>query len=438
MKPLAVTLAAGLATLGPLAADQLTLDNGDSLSGSVLEIGEGGKISFESPNAEEPFVFRGNAVSSIHFDYSPPKKVPQSERIRLRNGDILPGELLSLDEDALQLRTWASGDLTIPRSAIAAVNFGVTPHDLIFAGPGKESDWKENENWKFEANGMTSSSRGTIARREVLPEQFILRFRLTWLDNPNFRFYFCDDLLERSGEADRYYFEVNSAGFQLKRQAADSKRRWYPLYSSQRRPDSFAEDEVDVELRVDRQRRLIYIYINGESEGRHHDPIEGLPEGSGIMLESLAGGEMKNIVSAIEIYEWDAVSQIHRTEGHKNTDSDAIVTSESERYEGTAQGLEGGGENRAILIKSPHSDDPVRIPFDALSVLYFRKPAKEEPYPSEFLLDLAGKGRLSANSLLLAPDELRMDHPLLGDLVVRKDALKSLKSTAQSSTDPTP
>lgn len=410
------------------AADELSLSNGDLLTGTARSVDADGRLTFETPNAFEPLVIRSDALGALRFGFEQPEDLPQSERVKLTNGDVLPGEILNLGEESLEIRTWACGDLVIPRSAIASVHFGVAPHDLVFTGPGKEAGWQDNENWSFQGAGASSSSRGTVARPDVLPQQFILRFRLEWETNPNFRFYFCDDLLDRSGEEDRYYFEVNTAGLQLKRQAADSKRRWYPLWSSDRRPASFPKQAVEVELRVDRERRLIYIYIDGESEGRQHDPIGEIPTGTGILLESLAGGDMRNIVSGIEIYEWDAISQIHRTEGHKNPAADAIVTVESERYEGSVRGLEGGGDDRALLIKSPHSDDPVRIPIDALSVLYFRKAPDGDPAPARFRVKLAALGSLSLNKPELSPERLTLSHPLLGDVSVRREALVSLES----------
>lgn len=437
MKPTSTALF--LIVLGalPLHADQLSLQGGDQLTGKVLEIAEKSRISFETPNATDPLQLKGSAVESIQFEFEPPRNIPQTERVLLRNGDSIPGELLSLDNEYLDLRTWFAGDLHIPRSAVTSVAFGVAPHNLAFHGPNGEEGWKGNENWDFRDHTLSSSKRGIIYRRDILPEQFILRFKLDWETNPNFRFYFCDDFLQRNGDTDRYYFEINTGGMQLKRQATGNKnRRWSPLYSSQRRPESFPDHGMEIEIRVDRQGRMLYIYVDGEDEGRLDDPIGEIPAGTGIMLESLAGGDMRNIVSGIEIYHWDAVSQIHRNEGHKNKDADAIVTTESERYEGIAEKLVGENQERAILVKSPHTDEPVRIPFDALSVLYFREPEHMDTSSSDFRLNLAAQGRVGISNPVLSEESLSASHPLLGKITIRRDALMSLQAVPQ--TEPTP
>ena len=112
-----------------------------------------------------------------------------------------------------------------------------------------------------------------------------------------------------------------------------------------------------------------------------------------------------------------------------------MVTGESERYEGTARELQGSGENRVLLVESPHSDEPIRIPFDALSMLYFRKQAGEEAFPADFTVTLAADGDLSFTKPTLTEDHLSMTHPLLGEISVRREALVTLESLSESSSD---
>lgn len=432
MKATTISLLGLSLALSPLLADSLSLVNGDSLTGDVLEMSKDGKISLESTNTTSPLQIRSSAISSIGFEFTPAEDHREPERVHLRNGDVLPGTIRNLDSESLELRTWACGDVRIPRSAIASVDFGMAPHHLAFRGPLGMKGWKDGDNWKYENQSFRSSTGGSIARADVLPEQFILRFRVEWQTNPNLRLYFCDDYLKRGDDYDRYYFEINSGGLQLKRIASDSKRTYFPLYSASRRPESFPDRAIDVEIRVDRQRRLIYVYIDGESEGRFIDPVTEFPSGSGIMIDSLAGGDMKNIVSNIEIYKWDAISQIHRHEGHKNTKADAIITNESERYEGTVDKLQGSGAERTISIKSPHSDDPVEIPFNALSVLYFRKVDGEEPKSGSFSLHMAGRARLTVARPSLNATSFIVEHPLLGEITIRRDAVSNLNANRQA------
>ncbi|NNM28145.1 MAG: hypothetical protein HKO57_01375, partial [Akkermansiaceae bacterium] len=298
------------------------------------------------------------------------------------------------------------------------------------------SGWVKNDNWKIEGGNLTCATNGSIARPEVLPANFILRFRLRWEQNPNLRFYFCDDLLERRGDADRYYFEINTGGLQLKRQTKDGDRRWIPIASLERRPEEFADATVEIEIRVNRENRLIYFYLDGEKEGRYLDPIDDFPEGTGIMLYSLAAGDMKNVVELIEVYEWDAVSQLRRSEGHSDDDTDAIVSNTGERFSGTAERLVREGDGPRILFNSPHSDDPFRIPQRRISTLYFRSVEGSRGSGSAaFTTDWEGGGHLHLNSLQLTADKATAQHPLLGDLVLERASLRRMQVPAAEDPD---
>jgi hypothetical protein len=322
---------------------------------------------------------------------------------------------------------------------VSSVDFGVAPQPLVFKGPGGQDGWEEGDDWRFRGTTLVSSGRGTIARKKVLPEQFILRFHLAWETNPSFQFYFCDDYLKDGGETDRYYFDVNTGGLQLKRQASSEGRSWHSLYSSQRRPDEFHDKNVEIELRVDRERRLIYIYVDGELEGRYRDHIERIPKGTGIMLKSNSGGDVKNIISSIEIYKWDSISQLHRSEGHEDPTLDAVITTDSERLPGEVQGLAEEDGDRVLLLKNPHSDPLFHIPLRRTSVLYLRQGEPPAQPPHSYLVEFAGQGRLQLTDLRLDDDKLSARHALLGEVDLERDSLVRLSANepkTEESSDP--
>lgn len=434
MRLSALHLSLLLAAATAAADDRVLLADGNTLSGSVTGIGEDGRVLLESEIAGAPFEIRREAVKRISFESAEGSERNGPEVLHLANGDTLPGEFVQLDPEALGFRTDYSGTLTVPRVQAQAVDFGVTPQRLVFRGPGEIHEWDENDDWQSAGSTFMSTSSSSIARANILPEQFILRFRLEWEGNPSLRFYFCDELLKVNGDSDRYYFEINSAGMQLKRQTKDGGRRWFPLASLARKPDSFPNATVDVELRVDRFQRIIYININGESQGLYRDPIDEFPAGTGILLQSLAGGDMKNIISRIEIYEWDAVSQLRRNEGHEDVHSDALISSSGERFSGVAEKFvaKEDGDSKGILFSSPHSDESFIIPRKRISTLYFRRQEAALDPPPTHLLQLGNTGKLHLSGISLAGDTLTGIHPLLGEISVKRDTLLSIEALSKS------
>ncbi len=420
------------AAIPPLfAEDRISLNDGSSLRGTVRAIEGDQKIVLDSTFSSGPIELKASALRSISFDVQAGKHPSDPELLRLINGDVIPGSLLVLDDRSVQFRTWYADNLIIKRTHVRSIDFGVTPQKLVYSGPKPLSEWIDNDDWEWEDGKLTCNTSGTIAAEKVLPRQFILRFRLEWESGPNFRIYFCDDFLKRTGNADRYYFEVNSMGSQLKRQTTKGGRRWHTLAQSHRRPQEFRGRGVDVELRVDRDRRQIYVYLNGEKLQRTPDPIDTFPTGTGIMLQSQAGGDLKNIITRLEIHEWDATTELRRDEGHDDPDTDGLVDIEGQHLSGSALRLEENDEQSHVVFESPFNDNPLKVSTTRISSLYFKHPPNAPDGKAPIHFDLHGGGTLQFSNLTLKNRVLEATHPLLGKLTLDRSALKRLVVDSQ-------
>jgi len=415
-----------LAVSAMAAGDQVSLKDGSTLRGTVRSIDGNQKVVIDADISAEPVELRASALRSINFEVKPGEQHSDPQLLHLVNGDILPGTLRSLDVETLVFHTWFAGDLTIKRSNSRSIDFGVTPQKLVYMGPKPLTEWSDNDDWEWEDGKLTCDTSGTIAAENVLPRQFILRFRLDWETGPNFRIYFCDDYLKRTGNADRYYFELNSMGSQLKRQTTEGGRRWHTLAQSHRRPEEFRGRGVNVELRVDRERRQIYVYLNGEKLQRTPDPIDSFPTGTGIMLQSQAGGDLKNIVSHLEIYEWDAITELRRNEGHEDPDTDGLVDVEGQHLSGSAVRIEEDAEKTRLIFESPFNNEPLKVGTGRISSLYFKRSPDPPRGEAPIQFDLRGGGKLRLSSLELGEKQLKANHPLLGPLNLNRASLEQL------------
>ena len=408
------------------AEDKLQLDDGSILSGKVLSIQGNDKVVLDSNLTNEPIHLRAQSLTSITFrkDTKPQNGAPQL--LHLVNGDVLPGTLQKLDNKKIGFLTGYDNELIIPRDYVRSIDFGVTPQKLVYSGPKPLTEWSDNDDWEWENGSLTCNTSGTIAAKNVLPRQFILRFRLEWENDPNFRIYFCDDFLKRTGNADRYYFEVNSMGSQLKRQTTMGGRRWHTLAQSHQKPREYPSRAIDVELRVNRDSRQIYLYLNSEKIQRTPDPIDSFPTGTGIMLQSQAGGDLKNIVSEIEIYEWDAVTELRRDEGHEDPETDGLVDVEGQHLSGSALELQGGAQGDRIIFESRFNKAPLEVQTSRVSSLYFKQSPEAPRGKAPVEISLAGGGSLQCSSLQMQDSAIVAVHPLLGKLNLDRSTLKRL------------
>lgn len=114
-------LAANPAVAAPESApNSLTFRNGDLLYGELISIDPHEAVRWKHPDASTPIDFKPDTVAAIDFP-SPTNSIPRGEhacRLLLANGDTLEGDLVSFENQKLVLQTWYAGRLTIPRSLL--------------------------------------------------------------------------------------------------------------------------------------------------------------------------------------------------------------------------------------------------------------------------------------------------------------------------------
>ncbi len=404
--------------------------DGSRLSGTVTALSDTGEVSLASPLSFEPFQLRADRIRLVEFARGKKSPDDRDALVVLANGDELPCDLRGIDDDSIRIDTSFAGEIDIPRSSVGTVQLGVRPRKVIYRGPANESDWTIKNGWRFDSSRFAADGSGTLARSFDIPGSFALRFRVTWRNTPNIQIYFADDKLETTGKADRYYVTFNGAGFELKRQQSNDGYPWLTMSTIPREPSDFPDSSVEMELRVDRKLALIHIYLNGELVEKCHDPLDAAPTGQGVMFRSSIGGDEAQFIDMIEIREWDPAADRHRTEPRGDEDSDVVITRSSDRGKGRILGTGKGPDGDTILYKGPHTAEPVELPVEHISTLFFKVPEgrAEVPRPP-LVLGLRGRGSLGVTNCVLREEGIDAEHPLLGKLLIRRDAVSRLERT---------
>ncbi len=433
----------GLATAASVRADDLHLTGDARLTGTVSAILEDGSIELVSPLAPEPVRLVAEAVEKVRFGSPSVFPTLPVSQIELINGDLLPATVESLDADTLAVFSPVAGRLDIPRNVVKSLHFGIVPERRLYSGPEDLEGWANdagNRNtWTHERNALEIMGTGRISREFPALEQFIVRFSLKWKNNPNFQFFFADPLKPYGEPADRYFFQFNTAGMELKREA-DGRRRHATLVQIPRQPAQFA-GRLDVEIRVDRREQVLHLFINGLPEGSHPDPIPGAPTGGGIMLVSSAPNNTEQSVSGIEILHWDAAGDRHRTEERGNPAVDTLISSHGDRMEGRLLEVRPGPAGQSFVFKSDFLEAPAELDEAEISTLFFAEGegslARDDAHP--FSLRLHGKGFLQVASCTFSGDNVEVSHPLLGRLSLLRDGVSTLeRSPAKPQAVPAP
>ena len=117
------------------SAEILTLASEDRFAGKLLSISSEKGLLIESPRAPEPIAFQVNSFTQLDMESSAPDDPLQTERLTLSNGDILPGNLLSLDSEEIVYEGLVGGKLKLARKDVTTVRFGIKPQILLYEGP---------------------------------------------------------------------------------------------------------------------------------------------------------------------------------------------------------------------------------------------------------------------------------------------------------------
>jgi thiol-disulfide isomerase/thioredoxin len=170
----------------------LRLSDGDYVAGKLTESPAGRGIVWQSPAFQEALRFPYERVNAI-VSSSPEVKAPALSamyRLELNGGDVLFGDLVSLDKDRLVLAESDSRRIEIATSAMRKLS-------RIDGGPGVEcvgvglfKDWKTSgpkNGWREDAGVMFSKSVEGVARRSVgFHRQSRVEVQLSWKSKPRF------------------------------------------------------------------------------------------------------------------------------------------------------------------------------------------------------------------------------------------------------------
>ena len=434
-KPLLFLFASAFAS-----AEVLTLVSDDHFIGELISISPEKGVIMKSPRSPEPIAFKADAFSQLEME-GPSEADPfETERLMLTNGDILPGNLHSLDENTLVYEGLVGGLLNLKRTQINSLRFGIKPESLLYSGPAPLADWTGDaaETWVMDdqqSDSLLLLESGQIEQEVGLGQQFKIQFNLKWEDEPAIRIYFgCD--LEQNSPRDRYYIDINDDGVQVRRERSTEPR--FNMLVSLLQNEAFDDKEANVEIQVNRLLGTLNLYLDGKLI-RQMEDLAPPTTGDAIIIERKRSDKPACYLSGLKVLEWDAVSQVQLLEEVGNKDSDSLVDVEGKSISGTILHLaqkvsetETLGEKKAadhFVLQSPFADEPIQVPTRKTRLIYFRGDNAESTasdFP-KYELDLANDGLVSAKKIQLSDDEATLEHPLLGDIKLPRSAIKSIR-----------
>jgi len=369
-----ITIISSLLALSSHAQDTISLTNGDSFTGSLLEISEDQSIVFKFEEAEKPLHIKSGGLTRLSLKTLDTTSSSHNEKVTLINGDELPCSIKSMDDKHLNISTSYAGNFKIPRAQISKLNFDNKFQSLIYTGPKSAKEWETletHDGWGYTSKKLTINGRGIAAQKFDIPENFILRFQFAWTGtSPKLKLHFGGREKSIEKKIDRYYLDYNSAGFQMTR---STPRRFNTLGRAELRPKDIQEKKLLIELRVDRQNNEITLYTDNRKLKSFSDNTPNSPLGEWLLFESNQSNAENIKISNLQILEWKG-AELAKEEDNEliDTETDILRDSQNLRFKGSAKEIKKKGDKLTIIFDSKTSKKSLTIPSDRTSVIHFR------------------------------------------------------------------
>jgi len=125
----------------PVGDDLILFNNGDLMHGEFAGIEETGLI-WKRNDIERNIKFSTPSIKQIIFESS--RRLKFNERssfITLVSGDRIPGQIISLDDKNLSIKSPITGELSLPRNLIRAITPNPFDGEIHYLGPYNSDGW---------------------------------------------------------------------------------------------------------------------------------------------------------------------------------------------------------------------------------------------------------------------------------------------------------
>jgi hypothetical protein len=491
MRHLLPLLALPLLSFGEVPNDILRFTNGDQLHGSYEGISENGSILWAREDIKEQLALKTERVRHIILQGASPQADPAAHSfLTLKNGDQIPGQVLSLNDKIVTIQSTAVGEITLPFQAVSSICPNPFGGKLLYAGPFSPDGWEtpaprqaeERNNAKIELKATTDEAAvgnadgeekakekketpawqhngcawyhlagpQPLIRKNCLSNSASIRFRMAWRERLTANIVLHADFMEapkgKNPENEdkkpakgkqpavlfngapqnqslsfgnalvlnlyQTYFSLTRCGYDTT--GAPITQRMAHTQSNVQLPDA---GEATIEIRSDRNKGLLMLFINGQyaaqweeldpllPEGEKPDENANLPLGKGFAIQATNGNNPLRL-SDMVIIEWNGIKDSAYSLSNEQRDI-ILLSNGTDRYSGQVTAI----KNNIAFFKNTYSE--LQIPLAEISEIVFAKKAQTTPADAKEGTVTAcfyPTGKISGLPLPSARDFLEINH----------------------------
>lgn len=181
--------------------DILRFAGRDMISGKLISLQPDKFLIWIHPDSEKPIDFKYANLREISLSGKHPNPPAGTANVRLTNGDIIKGSIVSLDSQNLIIKTWYSGEMKIGRKMLKEI-IPSTVSIGIYEGPNDIKEWtleNQREGRKVEVVNKTLVIPGNTSagRNMKLPDMAKIEFDMSFAPNSNVNIFLYSDQIAR-------------------------------------------------------------------------------------------------------------------------------------------------------------------------------------------------------------------------------------------------
>ena len=304
--------------LSTAKSDAMLFRNGDFLYGALESIDAQKVVRWNHPDATPPIEFQSTNIVAVDLHSRPTAAETNVCQIHFTNGDVIEGELISVDQEKVVLQTWYAGKLTFPRKMVQTIIPAMPIRPAIFSGPTGLDGWtsgksvlaqQEYGQWSYKNGAFYATKAASIARDLKLPDSASIQFDMNWKGTMHVAIALYTDSLQPVSLANKEA-EPDFGGFyslQLNNYYTDiiAIKKRDPLRSlGQLTVPAFSQKtSAHIDLRVSKAKHKIVLIVDGAVAKEWSDTEEFAGAGTAMRFVHQGQGAIK--LSNLRVTEWD-------------------------------------------------------------------------------------------------------------------------------------
>jgi hypothetical protein len=382
----------------------LDFGDGNFIRGKALELRDG-TLRWQHGISGSEMEFPADKISRLLFSgESAPN--PSGDILLLDNGDILSGNIQSLDDSNLVLVSPVLGELKLDRKRLRTARLAPRAGSVVFKDEGNLQDWKLTqedaaEEWTSANGVLRYQGKGhgqTLARDVQLPSSADISFEMTWdrekADDGGFGAVF--SLVLGASDAEGltgdgcYKLQFARSWATVEREyGSDASRSSNTLGRLQLHRFRDLGPTVRVRVVLDRPRKKIHVFLNGQAAGEVTDDSADGPTGTWVGFQTNGVGNFR--VRRLQVDAWNGfLGNKLATTTKSATTKDLVITADGDEIFGNINTIrEEPGRGRVVEIAvSVNQSKPMAIPVSRIAHLSFASSGEADPAadPSATLL----------------------------------------------------